>query len=299
MNGIALEILIGLLLLVTGGEALVGTSMPELATSMKAALIGSPGIAVGNVVGSNIANTLLILGLTAAITPIACDPRAFRRDGPMLAIATVLCIGFALTGAFGRGIGVVFVAVLLGYIFLTYRTERRQEDPSAQLHSQEADLEEPTPRSTWMGVIFTATGMGLMIWGANFMVTGSVALARQLGVSETIIGLTLVAVGTSLPELSISLVAAVRRQTELAFGNIVGSNIFNILGILGMTAIAVPIEVPPKIQNTDLWIMAGTTLLLILFAMTDWKLSRREGLIFIVGYAAYVALTVMRSGAGF
>lgn len=321
MGGISLEIAAGLLLLVIGGEALVrgsvalarnlgvsklviglvlvgfGTSMPELAASLNAALIGSPGIAVGNVIGSNIANTLLILGLTAAITPIACDPRAFRRDGPMLAIATLLCAGFALTGAFGRGAGFVFVAVLLGYTLFTYRTERRQDDPSARLHSQEAELEEPTPRSTWVGLLFAAAGMGLMIGGAHTMVTGSVALARQFGISETVIGLTLVAVGTSLPELSISLVAAVQRQTDLAFGNIVGSNIFNILGVLGVTAIAVPIPVPPSILVYDLWVMAATTVLLILFAMTDWKLSRREGLIFLAGYAGYLVLAGLRAGA--
>ena len=319
MTGITLEIIAGLLLLVSGGEALVrgsvtlarnlgvsklviglvlvgfGTSMPELVTSLDAALIGSPGIALGNVIGSNIANTLLILGLTAAITPIACDPRAFRRDGPMLAIATLLCIGFALSGAFGRGIGLLFVAVLLGYTVFTYRAERCEDDASARLHRHEAELGEPTPQSTWLGVLIAVAGVGLLIAGAHFMVTGSVALARQLGVSETIIGLTLVAVGTSLPELSISLVAAVRRQTDLAFGNIIGSNIFNILGILGVAAIVAPIAVPPKIVDYDLWILAATTLLLIVFAMTDWKLSRREGLIFFAGYAGYVALAVLRA----
>jgi len=319
MGWIALNIAAGLILLAGGGEAMVrgavtlaknlgvsklviglvlvgfGTSMPELATSLNAALIGAPGIAVGNVIGSNIANMLLILGLTAALKPIACEARAFRRDGPVLGLATLLCVAFALSGSFGRLSGLAFLALLVAYTVYTYRAERHDNDPSARLHSQEAELEEPTPRSSWAGVVLALGGMALMIGGAHLMVTGSVSLAKSLGISDTIIGLTLVAVGTSLPELSVSLIAAARGQTDIAFGNIVGSNIFNILGILGVTAVAVPLSVPPTIVIYDLWVMLGATVLLLFFAVTDWTLSRREGLIFLTGYVGYVALAVLRA----
>ncbi len=317
--GIGLEIIAGLVLLVLGGEGVVrgsiaiahhlgvsklfiglvlvgfGTSTPELVTTLNAVLIGSPGIAVGNVVGSNIANILLILGLTAVIRPIDCDPKSFKRDAPVLAAATALCIVFAVLGEFGRVSGVIFIAALAAYISVTYRTERRRPDESAALHEHEAELAEPSPQSLWLAVPIAFLAIAVLIAGADLIVHGSVELARSLGVSETIIGLTLVAVGTSLPELAASMVAAYRRQAELAFGNIVGSNIFNVLGILGVTGLIVPISVPAIGLNYDLWILAATTMLLMVFAVTDRRLSRAEGAIFLACYAAYLTLLVFRA----
>ncbi len=319
MTAYAIGIAAGFCLLLAGGEGLVrgsaalarhlrlsplviglvlvgfGTSTPELATSMTAALAGSPGLAVGNVVGSNIANVLLILGLTALIHPVACDPRAFRRDAPMLIAATLLCVAVAFGGTFGRLAGAGFLAALLGYTVYVYRAERRHPDASAALHSEEATLADPAPRSPWLAALFAAGGIGLIVLGAGLMVDGAVGVARAFGIPETVIGLTLLAVGTSLPELATSVVAALRRQTDIAFGNIVGSCLFNILGILGATALVSPIPVPPKVLTYDLAVLVATTGLLVLFAMTDRTITRREGLFFFAAYAAYIGLLTLRA----
>lgn len=319
MTAFATGIAIGFCLLLAGGEGLVrgsvglarhlrisplvvglvlvgfGTSTPELATSMTAALAGSPGLAIGNVVGSNIANVLLILGLTALIYPVACDPRAFRRDAPMLIVATLLCVAVAFSGTFGRLAGASFLAALLGYTVYVYRAERRQPDASAALHSEEATLADPAPQSPWLAGLFAAGGIGLIVLGADLMVDGAVGIARVLGIPETVIGLTLLAVGTSLPELATSVVAALRRQTDIAFGNIVGSCLFNILGILGATALVSPIPVPPNVLNYDLAVLVATTGLLVLFAMTDRTITRREGLFFFAAYGGYMGLLTLRA----
>lgn len=321
MTVITLQIAAGFLLLLLGGEFLVrgsvalardlgvsmlviglvfvgfGTSTPELATSVDAALAGSAGIAVGNVVGSNIANTFLVLGVTAVIYPIACDPKAFRHDAPMLGIATIVCVGFALSGEFGRLTGVVFLAILLGFASFVYRAEGRQRDEATVLHEQEASLAEPAPRSTWIAVLMAGGGIALIVVGADLMVDGSIDLARLFGIPETIIGLTIVSLGSSLPELTTSVMAALRRQTDLALGNIIGSNLFNILGILGVTAVVVPIPVPPNVLVYDLWILLASMVLLTVFGMTDWKISRREGVVFLACYVGYLGFAALR-GAG-
>lgn len=312
------QIILGLICLGLGGDALVrgavgaanrlkisplvtglvlvgfGTSIPELVTSLKAALSGSPGIAVGNVVGSNIANVLLILGLTALIFPITTQPKALKRDGPVLAIATAACVGFGLAGAFGRVSGALFVAALIAYLVFTYKTDSKRGDAQAQLHEQESELIAPASRSLALSLLVAFAGIAIVILGANWMIEGSTAIARQFGVSETIIGLTIVAVGTSLPELAASIVAAFRKQTDIALGNIIGSNIFNVFGILGMTSLAIPIEVPVNALVYDVWILAAVTALLLWAAHTDSRLSRREGGFFLILYAAYIAFLIFR-----
>jgi len=320
-----LSIVIGFVFLALGGDVLVrgsvrlaeyfglsrlltglvlvgfGTSMPELATSVEAALGRAPGIALGNVVGSNIANILLILGIAAIIAPLRCDPRAFRRDGPVLVLATGAVIAVAWGGEFGRLVGVFFVMALAVYVSMVYRIERRAHDASARMHAEEAVLAE-TPRlgipgrfRPWLSIAMTLAGMGLIVWGADLMVAGAVDLARTLGVSEAIIGLTIVAVGTSLPELATSVAAAFRRESDIAFGNIMGSCIFNLLGILGITALVMPIALPPDLPMSDLWIMAGVTVLFLVFAGTGGGLSRIEGAIFLAGYVLFTGLLVSRS----
>lgn len=314
-----LLILAGLVLLAVGGDILVrgavgtaerlnvsplitglvlvgfGTSMPELVTSLKAALSGAPGIAVGNVVGSNIANILLILGFAAVITPIKTDPQAFKRDAPMLAIATAACVLFALSGSFGRLTGAVFLAMLFGYIGFTYLRERKTSDAQARLHVEETKLVERRPHKLWLSLALTVGGIAAVVAGANGMVSGSVIVARNLGISETVIGLTIVAIGTSLPELAASIAAARRGEVELIFGNILGSNQFNILGILGTTAVVHPIAVPSNVLVYDLWFMAAVTALFIWFALTDARMSRREGGIFLALYALFIAFLGVRS----
>jgi cation:H+ antiporter len=318
MTGSTFQILAGFVLLIAGGEVLVrgavavarrlsvsnlviglvlvgfGTSTPELTTSINASLHGSPGIAVGNVVGSNIANTLLVLGMTAAITPILCDPSAFSRDAPMLALATALCITFAAGDGFGRPAGILFLLVLLGYTLHTYQMERRSRGASAQLHMHEAELAEPAPRSLWVGAGLTLLGVALVVAGAELMVRGAIDFARQFGVSETVIGLTLVAFGTSLPELATSIVAALRGRTDVALGNIIGSNLFNLLGILGATAVIAPMTAELSLSSYDLLALAGATVLLLAFAYTGRRYSRLEGLVSLGLYLAYMAFLGLR-----
>lgn len=308
-----LELVGGFVLLLAGGEALVrgsvsvarrlgvaplvigltlvgfGTSTPELVTSIEAALKGSPGIAVGNIVGSNIANVLLILGAAALIRPIACDPRAFYRDGTVLAAATLVCVPIALLGGLGRFGGLVLVGLLIAYIAGTYFAERTGGSASADLHTREADPAEPAHFSLPVGLVVALGGLGLIVFGAQLLVGGAVTVARDFGVSETIVGLTLVAVGTSLPELMTSVVASLRGQSDVALGNVIGSNIYNILGILGGTAVVTPLAFPPEIAALDLWVMVAATALVITFAITGWRVGRREGAVLLLAYGGYVA----------
>ncbi len=314
-----MQIVFGLIFLGLGGDALVrgavamaerlkisplvtglvlvgfGTSMPELVTSLSAVLKGSPGIAVGNVVGSNIANILLILGITAVLAPIRIDPKAFKRDAPVLAVATVACLFLGLNGEFSRLTGVVFIGMLTSYVFFTLMLERRVFDAQAQLHANEAELIATPPRALWISASIAAAGIAFVIAGAKWMVIGSITIAQSLGISETVIGLTIVAVGTSLPELATSVVAALRKQTDIAFGNIIGSNIFNTLGIIGVMAIVAPFSVPAKILLYDFWILVAVTAVLLFFAFTGARLSRREGALFLGLYVAYLGFLSLRA----
>lgn len=311
---IYVELVAGFVFLLLGGETLVrgsvaaarrlgvsplligftlvgfGTSTPELVTSLEAAFIGSPGIAIGNVVGSNIANILLILGLAAVIVPIACAPEALKRDGTMTLASAVACAVVVLLGAIGRLEGAVFVLVLVAYVTWTYRIERRSHDASAQLHEAEAGLVEPGPRKLWSALVLAAGGIVATIVGAKWLVDSAIGIASDFGVSDTVIGLTIVAVGTSLPELATSVIAAVRRQPELALGNVLGSNVYNVLAILGITALVHPLEVPAIIAERDVWVMLAVTALLLVFATTGRRISRGEGAIFLVLYVAYMGM---------
>jgi cation:H+ antiporter len=275
-----------------------GTSTPELVTSLQAAFAGSPGIAVGNVVGSNIANILLILGVSALIFPVAVAKDTFRRDGLVLAIATLLCLGAILIGRLEVWLGLVFVAALAGYILFAFRQER-QANAAQAASTGEAPADAPKVSATLIALdaLFVVGGLVLTIFGARFLVTGAIDLARMANISETIIGLTIVAVGTSLPELVTSVMAALRKHSDIAFGNIVGSNIYNILGILGVTAIVKPIDVPPQIAGFDVWIMIGATVLLFLAAMSRWRIARAEGGVMLGAYVAYTVWLGLNSAA--
>ena len=260
-----------------------GTSAPELATSVQAALGGAPGVAVGNVVGSNVANILLILGLAAVLRPIAVDGAAFRRDGAALVLATALGMGLMLTGRLAGWHGALLLAGLAVFLVVTFR----QPGPVApdDLPPPAAVMHAPLWRTGAMAL----AGLALVVGGAEALVTGAIEIAGAFGVSEAVIGLTIVAVGTSLPELVTSVIAARKGESAVAFGNVLGSNIFNLLGILGVTAIVVPVEVPERIAAFDLWVMAGATLLLVAMAVSGWRLSRREGAVLLLVYGAYVA----------
>lgn len=312
---VILQLALGFALLVAGGEALVrgavsvasrlgvsplligvtlvgfGTSTPELVTSLQAAFDDRPGIAVGNVVGSNIANVLLILGVAAVIAPVAAARSGFGRDGTALALATLLCIGVVLHGALDRWLGAVLVAALLVYLVVAYRTDRaavadRPADPAVV-----PDVA-PLPGPFWLTLGLAAGGIALTILGARLAVDAAVALALAWGMTETVVGLTIVAVGTSLPELVTSVMAALRREAGIAFGNVVGSNIYNILGILGVTALVRPIAVPPQIAALDIWVMAGATSALIASVVLFGRVARVTGAAFLAAYAGYTAWLV-------
>jgi len=304
------ELLIGLVLLLGGGEALVkgsvsvanhfkvspflvgllfigfGTSTPELAACIDAALRGAPAIAVGNIVGSNIANILLIIGLSAVIVPMVTPKTAWRRDGIFLILASLLLVGAVLAGTITRGTGLVFLVLLLGYMIFCCLTERAGQDGS----DAEAAQISRRPISLPMASVLALGGLAGVLIGADMLVESAIGLARKLKVSEALIGLTLVAVGTSLPELVTCVIAALRRHGDIALGNIVGSNIFNSLGIAGITAIVTPVEVPAEIARLDIWIMLVTVLLLVAFARTNWQVSRQEGAFFLLAYAAYLVV---------
>lgn len=263
-----------------------GTSTPELLTSVQAALAGAPGIAIGNVVGSNSANILLILGLAALLLPIQVTRGTFLRDGVALAAATTLAVVVTLTGTVGRAWGALLVAGLATFLVVTLRSSRAAPDaPGEDLPG----LAAPLARS----VVLSVVGLAITLGGAKLMVDGAVALARGFGVSEALIGVTIVAIGTSLPELVTTVAAARRGQADVAFGNVIGSNIFNILGILGITALIRPLAVPPEIASFDLWVMTAATVALIAFAVTGWRITRGEGAALLAAYGAYLGSLIL------
>lgn len=224
--------------------------------------------------------------MAALIRPVAAAASSFRRDGAVVALVTLACLGVLLSGQIGRWTGAACVALLLGYIVMAYRSDRRS--PAAT----EPVAEAQGTMSLGTALLIAAGGLALVVVGAHLLVTGAMALASGLGVSDTLIGLTIVAVGTSLPELITSVMAAIRRQDEIAFGNVLGSNIYNILGILGVTALVEPIAVPPEIMQVDGWVMLAATAALILFAITGQRINRAEGGVLLTGYAAYLTWLV-------
>ena len=266
-----------------------GTSLPELLVSLNAALTGAPGIAVGNVVGSNLANMMLIVGAAALVWPIAVNPRAVRRDGLCMAAITAVFIGIALRGTAGLNEGAAMVAVLAVYIGLSLWLDIRANDAAAQLHREEAEEVTGLPQRLWVMAAAVAVGFAALALGAELLVGAAGELARAAGVPDEVIGLTLVAIGTSLPELATSLVAAYRRHSDVCLGNVIGSNIFNLFGILGITAIVTPVPFADKIVAFDLWVLAGVTAVLVPFLMSGWRVGRAEGTILLLAYAAYVA----------
>lgn len=314
-----LLVLLGLLGLIIGGEFLVrgavsaakafgispmvigltlvgfGTSSPELVTSLQAALSGSSGIAMGNVIGSNIGNVLLILGIAALIAPVAVDPKVLRRDGVVMLLATLLCLGTVLLGEVGRVTGAVLVAGLMAYLAVTLWVETRgAATPTAAVYGAEAEAVPGPDYAFGISILLAVFGLASTIFGARFLVTGAVSIAQAAGVSETVIGLTIVAVGTSMPELVTSIIAVHKGQGDVALGNVIGSNIFNILGILGITAMVQPMAVPEELAKLDVWVLLAVTLVLMAFARTRWTVSRPEGLAFLLGYATYLGVLLFR-----
>ena len=232
--------------------------------------------------GSNIANILLILGVPAVIAPVAVARSGFGRDGAALAVATALCIAAVLAGTLDRWLGGVLIVALAGYLWLAYLTDRADSSDAS------AGTATP-PGSPWIALLLALGGIAVTILGARFAVDAAVELALLWGMSETVVGLTIVAVGTSLPELVTSVMAALRREPAIAFGNVIGSNIYNILGILGITALVRPVAVPEQIAQLDIWVMTGATLALIAAVMVRQRIGRGIGAAFVAAYAGYTA----------
>jgi cation:H+ antiporter len=308
-----LLIIIGFVLLLVGGEFLVrgasglaaqlgvsplvigivivgfGTSTPELVTSVQAALSGAPGLAIGNIIGSNIANILLILGAGALIYPMACSRDVIRRDGALV-IGTAFMLGVAAyAGGLTRIAGMVFVVALVLYMWLLMARERRAGLQAVALAGETVPVFNAKCPKLWSGIGFTLAGTLGVILGGKMLVEGAVALAEAWGISEEIIGLTVVALGTSLPELATSVIAALKRNSEIALGNVLGSNVYNILGIGGVTATISPLSISPQLLMLDIPLMIGLSVLMIAIAAMWNGIGRWAGALFLGGYGTYVA----------
>jgi cation:H+ antiporter len=320
----------GLVLLVIGGELLVrgavavaerlgmsplligltlvgfGTSTPELVTSVQAALAQSPGIAVGNIVGSNIANILLILGLSALITPVVVQSNALRRDGALVVLTALLFVVISYTYLLDRITGVIFTGLLVSYILYAYRQERTPATASDghtsafekaeaydELHDGPIRHQEQAKNlaerlGPFVPLLMALAGLAIVVVGGKLLVDGAIGLARSYGMSEAVIGLTIVAVGTSMPEFVTSVVAAIRKHGDVALGNIMGSSIYNILGIGGVTALISPTAVPTQIVSFDNLVMLAASLAMFLVAWSGYRISRWEGAALLAGYISYV-----------
>jgi cation:H+ antiporter len=273
-----------------------GTSAPELVVSLEATLDGSPDIAIGNVIGSNIANILLVLGVGALIAPLICDPGAVRRDGTAMMASMVLLVVLGLTGVINAWQGALMIVALIGFITWSYRVDRRNGTAVAELHAREVEETTGVPTATWLVLLYLVLGLVALVGGAKLLVDGAIGVARAAGISESVIALSLVAVGTSLPELAATAVAACRRHTDVAVGNVLGSNLFNVMLILGTASMVAPMPIAEEFVRVDLWVMLGAGIVLLPVMITGWKISRNEGILLLMLYVAYIASMVMGLG---
>jgi cation:H+ antiporter len=299
----------GLVFLFLGGEALVkgsvslaarfglsallvslvivgfGTSAPELLVSVQAALAGSPDIALGNVLGSNTANVLLIGGTAALIAPLVLAGAHVKRDALMMVAASLAVVAILWTGTVSRLLGLAMVAALIAYLVFAYVSETSDEETPA--------VQPQASQGLAMSLLAALGGIAALVFGASLMVDGATALARDLGISEAVIGLTVVAVGTSLPELAATISASRKGQTEVVVGNILGSNIFNLLAILGITALITPIPVAAQFASFDAPVMAGVAVVAAIALLTLKRIGRTSGAALLAAYAGYVAMQVV------
>lgn len=257
------------------------TSAPELVVSCDAALKGMGDIALGNVIGSNICNIALILGLCAVISPLRVNESLFKLDLPLMIGSSVLFALFCfLTGGINRIEGALFFAGIITYVTVSIRNARRSGEVVTEVEG------DGKPLSSGVSIVLVLLGLGFLVGGARLLVTSAVCLAELFGVSQAVIGLTIVAIGTSLPELATSVIAALKGERDIAIGNVVGSNIFNVLAIMGISPLLRPIKAA-DIQLIDLGVMLFCTLLLYPFLRTGFVLSRKEGVCLLTVYIGY------------
>ena len=278
----------------------LGTSAPELAASVQAALAGSPGIALGNIIGSNLANTLLILGAAAMIAPLAVQRTVLWRDGMVGVLGVLALVGAGLLTGLDRLAGAVFLIILTFYIYFAYRQETRSaESTAAGKRTAAVEHFDPAihahPQNSGKGMLksvaFFLVGTAIIIAGGTVLVDAAIAIAAKLGVSDTVIGLTVVAAGTSAPELATTIIAALRKESDIALGNILGSNIYNIFFIGGVTGLVAPGPIPAGIMAFDLWVLLAAAAVAVLFSWTGGRLGRREGAVLFAAYIAFIAYT--------
>ena len=265
-----------------------GTSAPEIGTCLVAVLGESPGLAVGNVIGSNAANLGLILGLTAVMTPFAVPRGLLRREFWVMLAATALLWPLAAAGVVSQAVGFGLVVVLVAFNVLSIHWGRGAQD-AAESDSDEAD----GPPSAGRSLTHTALGLIVLLVGAELLVRGASDIARALGASETVVGFTLVAIGTSLPELATSFAAARRGQVQIVAGNVIGSNLFNVLGALGISAAVTPVAIEPGLATAEVPGVLLLTLLAGVFMLTGRRIARAEGGLLLAGYAAYLIFVVL------
>lgn len=268
-----------------------GTSAPELLVSVQAALSGSPDISVGNVVGSNIANVLLIVGAAGLIAPVANSDPAIRRDLIMMVAASLIAVALFLTGNIGRLAGAGLLAVLAIYLVTTYALEQKRRRFAKASDRDKADRDDDEEGLALLPALLrVVAGIVMLVVGARLMVTGAVGIARDFGVSEAVIGVTVVAIGTSLPELATALIAGWKRQSQVVLANVVGSNIFNILSILGATAVIAPIAVSGRFAIWDGPIMAAIAVAMLVYLFAFRTIGRPMAAVMLVAYAGYIAV---------
>ncbi len=325
-----LYLLIGLSMLVAGGTLLVngstavayklnvskiiisivivgfGTSTPELVTTLKASILNSPGIAIGNVVGSNIANILLVLGIAASILPINQLRKRYRRDAIMLIISLLLVAVAAWFGHVNLPIGIIFITSLIIFIVYSYREDKKaycvtseDTDPLCTKTVETGPVEtgpvetETYNKSIYIYIAIAIAGIGLTLFGADMLVKSAIELARNFNISETLIGLTVVAVGTSLPELAAAVIATIKKESDIVLGNIIGSNIYNVLFILGVSGIIEPVTFPHSIVMFDLPVMGAVSFILIFFIWFGKVMNRFVGIAFLILYVVYVYMSYL------
>ena len=265
------------------------TSAPELVVSVSAGLEGKPDIALGNIIGSNICNIILILGLCGCIAPLPVEKKLFRFDLPVMVISALLLTIFCFRGAvIGFWQGALLFAGLIFYTVWSICISRKEQSSAPEESEKEASEK---PLNVWLALLLVAAGLGVLVGGAKLFLWGAVYAAKLLHLSEAVIGLTVVAVGTSLPELATSVVAAVKGEQDIAIGNVVGSNIFNILGIIGITSMVTPLG-NYAINIVDLGVMMLCTVTLPVFMRTGWKISRIEGAVMLLAYCGYTAYLI-------
>ena len=282
----SLALRVGLTPLVVGLTVVaMGTSMPEVLVSVKAAMQGRGDLAVGNVVGSNIFNIGIILGLTALLSPMKVQFQLIKIDAPIMVAVSLGLVALLWDGAIGRVEGAVLFGGLIVYIAGNIWLARRTA--TKEVESEFAEGVPARSGSVLLDWLFILGGLGILVIGARLLTDNSVALARSFGVSEAVIGLTIVAAGTSVPELAASIVAAMKKEPDIALGNVIGSNIFNILGILGIASLVAPLSAP-NISHFDLWTMVAIAAALVPMLWTGLRVSRAEGVALFAAYCGYV-----------